>query len=281
MDFSSIIGWILGFAIIIFGITLDKIGNFVDVNSILIVLGGTTFAVVASYPFSELKNIGTHMKILFQGNRYDSGKAIESLVELAQTARKEGLLSLEEKAREMEDPFFRKSLLLIVDAMDEEKVRTMLEDEVACMETRHDLGAGIYEKASAYAPAFGMIGTLVGLINMLKEMDLSAGASTELGNQMSIALVTTFYGCVLANLVLMPIAKKLRIRNEEEVLYRQIIIEGVLGIQAGDNPKILRERLTSYLQQKQQSKLLNDEGGETKDGKSKGKSRSGRVKKEK
>lgn len=281
MDFSSIIGWILGFAIIIFGITLDKIGNFVDVNSILIVLGGTTFAVVASYPFSELKNIGTHMKILFQGNRYDSGKAIESLVELAQTARKEGLLSLEEKAREMEDPFFRKSLLLIVDAMDEEKVRTMLEDEVACMETRHDLGAGIYEKASAYAPAFGMIGTLVGLINMLKEMNLSAGASTELGNQMSIALVTTFYGCVLANLVLMPIAKKLRIRNEEEVLYRQIIIEGVLGIQAGDNPKILRERLTSYLQQKQQSKLLNDEGGETKDGKSKGKSRSGRVKKEK
>lgn len=281
MDFSSIIGWILGFAIIIFGITLDKIGNFVDVSSILIVLGGTTFAVVASYPFSELKNIGTHMKILFQGNRYDSGKAIESLVELAQTARKEGLLSLEEKAREMEDPFFRKSLLLIVDAMDEEKVRTMLEDEVACMETRHDLGAGIYEKASAYAPAFGMIGTLVGLINMLKEMNLSAGASTELGNQMSIALVTTFYGCVLANLVLMPIAKKLRIRNEEEVLYRQIIIEGVLGIQAGDNPKILRERLTSYLQQKQQSKLLNDEGGETKDGKSKGKSRSGRVKKEK
>lgn len=185
--------------------------------------------------------------------------AIEKLVELAQSARIEGLLSLEEKAGEMEEPFFKKSLLLIVDAMDEEKIRTMLEDEVACMEARHEIGAGIYDKAASYAPAFGMIGTLVGLINMLKEMKLSEGASTELGEQMSIALITTFYGCMLANLLLMPIAKKLRMRNEEEVIYRQVIIEGVLGIQAGDNPKLLREKLISYLPQKKQKKLLDEE----------------------
>ncbi len=259
MDLSSIIGWVFGFAIIIFGITLDKIGNFVDASSLLIVLGGTIFAVVASYPFSELKNIGAHMKMLFQGNKYKPENAIEKLVELAQSARREGLLSLEEKAGEMEEPFFKKSLLLIVDAMDEEKIRTMLEDEVACMEARHEIGAGIYDKAASYAPAFGMIGTLVGLINMLKEMKLSEGASTELGEQMSIALVTTFYGCMLANLLLMPIAKKLRMRNEEEVIYRQVIIEGVLGIQAGDNPKLLREKLISYLPQKKQKKLLDEE----------------------
>lgn len=264
MDLSSIIGWILGFAIIVFGITLDKLGNFMDQSSVLIVMGGTIFAVMASYPFHELKNIGAHMKMIVQGNKYNPDKAIESLVELAQSARREGLLSLEEKAREMEDPFFRKSLLLIVDAMDEEKVRTMLEDEVACMEARHETGAGIYDKAASYAPAFGMIGTLVGLINMLKEMNLSDGASSSLGEQMSIALITTFYGCVLANLILMPIAKKLRIRNDEEVLYKQIIIEGVLGIQAGDNPKILRERLVSYLRQKQQRKLLEEEDAERK-----------------
>ena len=127
------------------------------------------------------------------------------------------------------------------------------------MEARHEIGAGIYDKAASYAPAFGMIGTLVGLINMLKEMKLSEGASTELGEQMSIALVTTFYGCMLANLLLMPIAKKLRMRNEEEVIYRQVIIEGVLGIQAGDNPKLLREKLISYLPQKKQKKLLDEE----------------------
>ena len=168
----------------------------------------------------------------------------------------------------MEEPFFKKSLLLIVDAMDEEKIRTMLEDEVACMEARHETGAGIYDKAASFAPAFGMIGTLVGLINMLKEMNLSEGASTELGEQMSVALVTTFYGCMLANLILMPIAKKLRLRNEEEVLYRQIIIEGVLGIQAGDNPKLRREKLISYLPQKQQKKLLDEEKAEGKGGNS-------------
>ncbi len=261
MDFSSMIGWIIGFAVIVYGIGMDQIGNFMDGPSALIVVGGTLCAVVASFPFQQLKNVGAHLKMLFQGKRFNPDSTIEKLVELAQAARKEGLLSLEERAGEMEDPFFKKSLLLIVDAMDEEKVRAMLEDEVACMEARHDAGAGIYEKASAYAPAFGMIGTLVGLINMLKELNLDQGASSELGQQMSIALVTTFYGCVMANLIFMPIAKKLRIRNEEEVLYRQIIIEGVLGIQAGDNPKVLRERLVSYLRQRQQNRLLEEEEG--------------------
>lgn len=264
MDFSSIIGWVIGFAVIVYGIGMDKIGNFMDGPSALIVVGGTICAVIASFPFQQLKNVGIHMKMLFQGKKFNPDSTIEKLVELAQAARKEGLLSLEERAREMEDPFFRKSLLLIVDAMDEEKVRTMLEDEVACMEARHDTGAGIYDKAAAFAPAFGMIGTLVGLINMLKEMNLEDGASSALGEQMSIALVTTFYGCILANLIFMPIAKKLRTRNEEEVLYRQIIIEGVLGIQAGDNPKVLREKLVSYLRQRQQSRLLDEEGSEGK-----------------
>ena len=108
-----------------------------------------------------------------------------------------------------------------------------------------------------------MIGTLVGLINMLKELDLSTGASESLGANMSVALVTTFYGCMLANLVFLPIAKKLKVRNEEEILYRQIIIEGVLGIQAGDNPKTLRERLASSLTSRQQMNILNSDGGDS------------------
>lgn len=260
MDLSSLIGWILGFAVIVYGIGMTKLGNFWDISSVYITVGGTIFSVVASYPFSLLKNVGKHMLFLFQGNRFKPQEAIEKLVELDQVARKNGLLSLEERAMELEDPFFRRSVLLIVDAIEEEKARSLLEGEVEAMEARHEEAAGIYDKASAFAPAFGMIGTLVGLINMLKEMNLDEGASSDLGYNMGVALITTFYGCILANLVFMPIAKKLRIRNDEEVLYRQIIIEGVLGIQAGDNPKILQERLVSYLEQKQQNRLTGEAG---------------------
>ncbi len=269
MDLSSLIGWILGFAVIIYGIGINKIGNFWDVSSVLIVVGGTVFSVVASYPFQTLKNVAKHMVFLFQGKKYQPQEAIETLVELAQVARRDGLLSLESRAMELEDPFFRRSVLMVLDAMEEEKVRSFLEDEVAAMEARHEEAAGVYDKASAYAPAFGMIGTLVGLINMLKEMNLDEGASSDLGYNMGVALITTFYGCVLANLVFMPIAKKLRIRNDEEVLYRQIIIEGVIGIQCGDNPKILQEHLASFLEQRQQGRI-SGEGGSDRSGRQRG-----------
>ena len=174
------------------------------------------------------------------------------------------------KANELEDPFFKKGILLVVDAMEAEKVREILENEVGSMIERHDGEVAIYDKASSYAPAFGMIGTLVGLVNMLKSMDLSSGSSSNLGVSMATALVTTFYGCILANLLFGPIAKKLRIRNDEEVIYKQVIIEGVVGIQAGDNPKVLKEKLVSLLHQTNQQKILNgEEGGGGKSKKSK------------
>ena len=261
MDLSTLIGWVMGFAIIVYGIGLTNIGNFIDLSSVYITIGGTIFSVIASYPFSMLKNVGKHMLFVFRANRFRPEEAIEKLVELDQVARKNGLLSLEEQASELEDPFFKRSVLLIVDAIDEEKARWLLEDEVAAMESRHEEAAGMYDKASAFAPAFGMIGTLVGLINMLREMNLDEGASSDLGVNMGIALLTTFYGCILANLIFMPIAKKLRIRNDEEVLYRQIIIEGVLGIHAGDNPKILHERLSAYLEQRRQLRLNGENDG--------------------
>ena len=155
--------------------------------------------------------------------------------------------------------------------MEAEKVREILENEVSSMIERHDGEVAIYDKASSYAPAFGMIGTLVGLVNMLKQMNLSEGSSDSLGTSMATALVTTFYGCILANLIFGPISKKLRIRNDEEVIYKQVIIEGVVGIQAGDNPKVLKEKLVSLLHQTSQQKILNGEegGGGKKEKKSK------------
>lgn len=266
MDITTIIGIVGGFFFVINGILGGgDIKSFIDMPSVAIVLGGTLCSTIASFPFNMLKNVGKHFTKLISNKSFRVEPAIENIVDFAQVARKNGLLALEEKANALSDPFFKQGIMLVVDAMEEDKVRDMLETEVDSMSSRHEEEVGIYDKAAAFAPAFGMIGTLVGLINMLKGMDLSSGGSSAIGQSMATALVTTFYGCMLANLVFMPIAKKLRIRNEEEILYKQIVIEGVIGIQSGDNPKNLKEKLVSLLHQKSQQKLL--EGG----GKGKGK----------
>lgn len=262
MDITTVLGIVGGFAFIVNAIFQGgKIGSFMDAASVMIVVGGTFSAVIASFPLSMLKNIVKHFAKLVSGKKYKVDPVIDLLVEFAQLARKNGLLALEEKANELNDPFFKRGIMLVVDAMEADKVREMLETEVESMGQRHEEEISIYEKAAGFAPAFGMIGTLVGLINMLKGMDLSQGSSSTLGDSMATALVTTFYGCVMANLIFMPIAKKLRIRNEEEILYKQIIIEGVIGIQSGENPKNLKEKLVTLLHQTKQEKILGGEEG--------------------
>lgn len=262
MDVTLIIGWVLGIFLIVNGIRLENIGNFIDPDSMIIVVGGTVAALIASFPFRILKQIPKHFLISISTKKYNAVKVIDTLVDMAGTARKNGLLVLEEKANEAKDPFLQQSIMLIVDAMDAEKIREMLEDQLAMMAERHDEEISFYEKGSAIAPAFGMIGTLVGLINMLKNMNLEGGAGgSNIGTDMSIALITTFYGCVLAHLLFSPLAKKLRIRNDEEMLYKQIIIEGVLAIQSGDNPKFLEEKLYSFLAMNQQKKAKKKKGG--------------------
>ena len=257
MDITTLIGIVVGTFLIINGIGADKLGNFVDKSSILIVVGGTLAATVASYPLSILMDIPKHIMVLFRGKQYNIPKLVEQLVDLAMIARQSGLLALEEKADEIKDPFFKQSVLMIVDANDPDKVRFVLERELENMMTRHDEVAGLYEKASAYAPAFGMIGTLVGLINMLKGLNLDdGGGAGNLGQDMSVALITTFYGSVLSNLLFHPLAKKLRIRQDEEELYCSTIIEGIIAIQSGENPKYLREHLLASIKQSQQRKLL-------------------------
>lgn len=257
MDITTLLGIVIGAFLIVNGIGLDKMGNFIDKPSILIVLGGTLAATIASYPLSMLLDIPKHIMVLFRGKQYNIPRLVEQLVDLAMVARQSGLLALEEKAEEIKDPFFKQSVLMIVDANDPDKVRFMLERELENMMTRHDEAAGLYEKASAYAPAFGMIGTLVGLINMLKGLNLDGGGgASSLGQDMSVALITTFYGSVLSNLICHPIAKKLRIRQDEEELYCSTIIEGIISIQSGENPKYLREHLLASIKQSQQKKLL-------------------------
>lgn len=225
--------------------------NFFDAASIFITIGCTIFIVVASFPGSMLKNMPKHFKIILNNKAFDPTTYIDQLVELAQIARKQGLLSLEEKANEQEDPFFKQAIMLIVDANDQDKVRGILENDIECMSARHEDTAGMYDKASSVAPAFGMVGTLVGLINMLKSMSLDGGGASSLGADMGTALITTLYGCILAHVLFGPIATNLRTRDEEEVLCKQIIVEGIMSIQSGENPKFLKEKLLTYMSQKQ------------------------------
>lgn len=262
MDITTILGIIVSAVLIVFvGIGPAKLGNFWDLPSVAIVLGGAICAVLASYPLSTLATIPKMMALIIQGNRYNVGFLVDTLEEMAQLARKNGLLALEEKANELDDPFFKQGIMLIVDATEPEEVRSLLENEVDAMSARHEEGINLFNKASAFSPAFGMIGTLVGLVNMLKEMNMDEGGASDIGPAMATALITTFYGCILANVIFSPIANKLTVRNEEELLYKQIMIEGILAIQSGDNPKFLKEKLVTYVAQKKREKLIDSEGG--------------------
>lgn len=253
MDFSIIIGILAGFFLMLWGIGFGSIGGFLDPPSAIIVVGGTLAALIASYPFSTLKNVPAHCKIMMQEKRWEPVPCIEKLVELSQIARKDGLLALENLANDLPDPFFQSAVRSIVDMSDPDKLMKKLNHQLENLYERHTYNIGIYEKGNSLAPAFGMVGTLIGLIKMLKSMDLSAGGSSTLGESMSVALVTTFYGVVIANLLFGSIAKKLSIRNDEEYLYKQIIAEGVISIQSGDNPKFLRENLYAMVAEKKQS----------------------------
>ncbi len=262
MNLTYIIGLLLAIFFMLFGmvtkmdglqvtVQMDQLGNFFDVSSILITIGCTIAVVIASFPGKMLKAIPRHLKIMSNTKRFDPYYYIDQLVELAQTARKNGLLSLEEKANEQQDPFFKQAIMLIVDANDPDKVRSILENDIECMSGRHEDTAAMYDKASAVAPAFGMLGTLIGLINMLRNMNMDGGGSSTLGADMGVALITTLYGVILANMIFGPIASNLRTRDQEEVLCKMIIVEGIMSIQSGENPKFLKEKLMTFMSQQQ------------------------------
>ncbi len=272
MNLNYIIGLVAAFAVFLFGCVssvviepvfavnfkFDNLINFFDPASILITIGCTVFILIASFPGDMLASIPKHLGIILNTKKFKPMECIDQLVELAQIARKNGLLALEERANEQKDPFFKQAIMLIVDANDPDKVRSILENDIERMSARHEDAAGMYDKASSIAPAFGMVGTLVGLINMLKGMDMESGSS-NLGSDMGTALITTLYGCILAHMVFGPIATLLRNRDEQEVLCKMIIIEGIMSIQSGENPKFLKERLVTFMSQKE--RLLAEEGG--------------------
>ncbi len=269
MNLTFIIGLLGGFALIVNGIlSSGELSSFIDPPSLLITLGGTITTVISNYPASMLKEFPKHIKIMMNTKKFAPEEYIDKLVELAQVARKNGLLALEAEIEQVEDPFFKQSLTMIVDSNDSDKVREILENDLDCLSARHQTVAGMYERGASIAPAFGMIGTLVGLVNMLKSMDPEKGAG-DLGANMAVALITTFYGCIIAHMFFSPIANHLHLRDDQEVLCKTLIIEGVLAIQAGENPKFLKEKLVSFLAEKKRQ-MGEDDGGDG-GGKKKGK----------
>jgi len=244
LDIASFAGLILGLFFIVFSILASgNIMGYIDFNSVLITFGGTFSAVVFAFPLSSIKDALKSIKYVFFYKHYDSDDIIKSIIDLANIARKEGLLALEEAAMQIEDEFLQKGIMLIVDGTDPELVRNILETELAFIEDRHKGNQNVYEVMGALGPGFGMIGTLIGLINMLANLT----DPSSVGPNMAVAIVTTFYGSLIANLFCTPVANKLRIRSSQEILLKDVMLEGMLSIQAGENPRIIEEKLKAFL----------------------------------
>ena len=242
-------GLVAGLVLIIWSITsTGDIKNFVHVPSMVITLGGSFCALVISFPFKTIMSIPSMLKLILASPSDDRKELIIVLTDLSRKARKDGLLGLEDDIAVMENEFLASGVQMIVDGVEPDSIRELLELKMDTTERRHKSGQEVFEKWGELAPAYGMIGTLVGLIVMLAKLD----DPSAIGSGMATALLTTFYGALLANLIFIPIGSNLSEQTSEELFTCQMIIVGVLEIQAGSNPRILEEKLMTYLSPKDQ-----------------------------
>lgn len=247
MNIASLAGLVLGFVMVVFGIFssggISAFGNFLDVPSFIITFGGSVCGVVMSNQLPDFINGVKGIRLIFRNENADAGEVIRNIINLSNIARKEGLLALEEAASGIEDAFLKKGIMLVVDGTDPELVRGILETDLVCVEDRHKKVIGVWEKWGELGPAWGMIGTLIGLINMLKKLD----DPSAIGPQMAVALVTTLYGSLIANWLCSPTSEKLKAMNATEIMLKEVTVEGLLSIQAGENPRVIEEKLKSFL----------------------------------
>ena len=262
MDIASIIGLIMCFGMVIFGIVSNAgvggIPHFFDAASAIITFGGAFCAIMASKTMGDFVAGLKSFTLVLKTPSFEVTGIIRKIIDLSNVARKEGLLSLEEAAGSLEDEFMKKGIMLIVDGTDPELVRAIMETELVSIEGRHKNCIGFWDTLGAMGPAWGMIGTLVGLILMLQNMD----DPSSIGPSMAVALITTLYGSLLANWICAPVANKLKTNNSMEMQAKEIMIEGLLSIQAGENPRVIEEKLKSFLAPKDRGSA-DDGGGDT------------------
>lgn len=254
MDLSTILGIGAAFGLMLMAILQGgPLSIFINVPSILIVFGGTAGNALVHYPFSDVFDAINVAKKTFLHKEQPINDLIIQLMEFANKARKEGILALQGAMEEVKDDFLIKAMQMAVDGQEPETLRAMLSTEIEYIEQRHEKGSQIFLSLAAYAPAMGMVGTLIGLVQMLQTMDDPA----SIGPAMAVALLTTFYGAVIANLVCTPLSGKLQMRSKAEVLQKTLIIEGMQSILSGENPRIMEQKLHSFIAPKLRESTFN------------------------
>ena len=244
MDIASFIGIFGGIAVVMFGAFMgSSLGGLIDVPSMFITIGGSYMCLFLTYPLSYVIGIFKVMGRVFKVADYKEKEMVQKLVALSEKSRRTGLLALEEEIQDFEDDFLRTGLRNVIDGIDGAAIRVLMENELTQMEERHNKWISLINAWATLAPGFGMLGTVIGLIGMLRNME----DKSAIGPNMAVALITTLYGSLLANWIIGPIAQKLIGHNAAEMRTKEMVIEGVLAIQAGENPRIMAQKLLTYL----------------------------------
>lgn len=244
MDIATIIGLILGFGLVVGSIALGgAMGAFMDLPSLMITVGGSFSALLINFPLRKVLGVFSVVRKAFTDTLPSTSEVIEQFKEYATTSRRDGLLALETSTESLTDPFLKRGLEMVVGGSSREEITSLLETEVTYIEQRHQSGKKILDAMAAAAPAFGMIGTLIGLVQMLRTLD----DPSQIGLGMAVALLTTLYGAVIANLVCIPLAGKLETRSQEEVMIRELMIAGLTSLVDGLPPRVMEERMLSFL----------------------------------
>ncbi len=247
MDIATLIGIVVSFGLVIVSILLGGEGGwFVNYPSLMIVLGGTMGATLLAYPLAEVLSVFGVAKNVFLSRSQLAGELIPLLAGLAKKARQEGILSFESQLDQIEDAFLVKGIQMAIDGMESSAIEDVMATEIQYVEERHRLGAEIFTTMGTFAPAVGMLGTIIGLVQMLMQME----DPSQIGAPMAVALLTTFYGTILANLLFLPVAGKLRTRSKQEILTKQMVLEGVISIQSGDNHRVVEQKLKAFISPK-------------------------------
>ena len=262
MDIATLGGLVLGVVMVVFGIVagggVSALGNFVDVPSVIITIGGSLSSCLYTRKMPEFTGgLGAIGKALNEPSPNDPTEVITQIMSMANVARKEGLLALEEQGRNLENEFLRKGIMLVVDGTEADLVRAILENDMDNTSERHKMMAGFWDKWAEAGPAWGMIGTLIGLVNMLQNMS----DPSSIGPSMAVALLTTLYGSLIANWLAGPTSMKLKENDAIEMLIKQVSVEGLLSIQAGENPRVIEEKLKTFMAPSARE-AISSEGGE-------------------
>jgi chemotaxis protein MotA len=251
MDLATVIGTVVSFGLVIGAILMGgSLLSYIDLPSICIVIGGTVGCTLVHYPMGRVFGVLAVVKKTLFSKVDTPAQIIENFLDYAGRARREGILALEPVIKELDDEYLKKGLQLTVDGLEPQTIQEILETEISYLEERHEAGAEIVSAMGSYAPAMGMIGTVIGLVAMLKTMN----DPSTIGPAMAVALLTTFYGALLANLVFLPMSGKLKSRSKQEILAREMVLEGILSISKGENPRIIEEKLNSFLPPKERKK---------------------------